>query len=192
MFDPASVKKYKLFRGDARDVLRLFKPGSVHSIFATPAIYTGRADNMTENTALHELFYKVLHDSGSIFTHASNVDMECMGWIRQHDMDCQHYTKSDNFYREFNDIPIERIEDYVKARKLLHEPVDGSNAFLDIMCNFYTPPGGITMDPTMGDGPYVIAALQRGRRAIGVERIDRKYDAALRRIELYADGITVK
>ena len=215
MFDPASVKKYKLFRGDARDVLRTFKPGSVHSIYATPAVYTGLvkflrkssipdsslsaspavdaglAESAAENTALHELFYKVLHESGSLFTNATNVDMERMGWIRQHDLDCQHYTKSNDFYREFNDVPIEKSEDYAKARRIMKVGVDGSNAFLDVMCNFYTPPGGITMDPTMGDGPHVIAALQRGRRAIGIERVDHMYDTAIRRLALYEVGTTV-
>ena len=192
MFDPASVKTYKLFCGDARDVLRSFKSESVHSIFATPAVIIGFAESVTENTALHELFYKVLHKSGSLFTNASNVDMERMGWIRQHDTNYQHYTKSDNFYREFHDTSIEKVEDYAKARKLLNAPVDGSNPFLDIMCNFYTTPGGITMDPTMGDGPHLIAALQRGRRAIGIERVDSWYDRAARRMALYGNGITVK
>ena len=216
MFDPASVKTYKLFHSDARDVLRSFKPGSVHSIFATPAVYTelvkflrkssipdsslsaspavdaGLAESAAENTALHELFFKVLHESGSLFTNATNVNMEKMGWIRQHDLDCQHYTKSDDFYREFNDVPIRRVEDYGKARRFMHSDMEGSNAFLDVMCNFYTPPGGITMDPTMGDGPYVIAALQRGRKAIGIERVDRLYNNAARRLDLYAAGITVK
>lgn len=74
----------------------------------------------------------------------------------------------------------------------MNAPVDGSNTSLDIMCNFYTPPGGITMDPTMGDGPYVIAALQRGRKAIGIERADRLYNDAARRVKLYESGTTVK
>ena len=154
MFDPNTVKTYKLFHGDSRDVLRSFKPGSVHSIFATPTVYTGLVEYVVENTALHELFYKVLHKSGSLFTHAINVDMEKMGWIRQHDLDCQHYTKSDDFYREFHDVPIRKAENYFKARRIMKAGMDGSNPFLDMMCNFYTPPGGITMDSTMGNGPH--------------------------------------
>ena len=190
MFDPEAVKTYKLFYGDARDVLRSFKPGSVHSIFATPAAYTGLEYDV-ENTALHELFYRVLHKSGSLFTNVGNVDMEGMGWIHQHDFHFNHYTKSDSFYREFNDLPLKNIEDYAKARKRgVH--VDGMSQTHDVMCNFYTPPGGITMDPTMGDGPYLIAALQRGRRAIGIERHRGRYDLAVRRLQLYSAGVTVE
>ena len=39
------------------------------------------------------------------------------------------------------------------------------------------------MDTTMGNGSHVIAALQRGRRAIWIERVAGLHDAAVRHLE---------
>jgi len=45
------------------------------------------------------------------------------------------------------------------------------------------PPGGLVVDPFMGSGTTIVAAVRLGRRAIGVE-IDRKYfDIAVKRVE---------
>ena len=190
MFDPDSVKTYKLFHGDSRDVLRRFKPNSIHSIHSTLCVINSD-ESREENTVLHELYYKLLVDSGSLFTHGKIVGLEEMGWIKQYDiLTTDHYTKSDDFYRKFNDTPINETESGSKARIITKTDLYSVDVFDDIMCNFYTPPGGIALDPTMGNGRYVIAALQRGRRGIGIEMVAEQYNMAARRLALYEDGIS--
>ena len=71
MFDPESIATCKLFHGDARDVLHAFKTGTIHSIFSTVAVITNDDGSTDENTTLHELYYKLLTDSGSLFTNPS-------------------------------------------------------------------------------------------------------------------------
>ena len=124
-----------------------------------------------------------------------------VGWIRQNDaMTVLHCTKSDNFYRVFDDAPLVVRED-ADVRKTL--AVRAGNRFIDVkqsgtpedlvcntftppenrfihaqqvgtlndlVCNTFTPPDGITLDPTVGSGTHMAAALQRGRRAIGIDR----------------------
>ena len=178
MFDPESVETYKLFHCDLRDILPTFKLGTIDSIFSTIPVIRNDDDSVDENTTLHKLYYKLLADSGSLFANPSlNIYMESMGWIKQHDVMTKHYTKSDNFYREFHDSPICNVEDYAKARKITNNiEINGVDDFHDMVCNFYTLLCGITMDPTMCNGPHIISALQRGRRSIGIERDVRWYD----------------
>ena len=116
-----------------------------------------------ENTTLHKLYYKLLTYSGSLFINPNlNTDMESMGWIKQHDVMTKHYTKSDNFYREFHDSPICNVDDYAKARKITNNmEINRVDDFHDMMCNFYTPLCGITMYPTMGSDPHIISTFQR-------------------------------
>lgn len=49
----------------------------------------------------------------------------------------------------------------------------------------YTKPGDLVFDPYMGSGACGIAAMQTGRRFVGVEIDAGHYDAAWRRIESY-------
>ena len=44
-------------------------------------------------------------------------------------------------------------------------------------------PGDLVLDPFMGTGSTGVAALQRGRRFIGIEREPKYFDIACQRIE---------
>ena len=46
-----------------------------------------------------------------------------------------------------------------------------------------TPPGGVCLDPFMGSGTTLVAAVRTGRRAIGIEIEPRYFDIAVRRVE---------
>ncbi len=46
-----------------------------------------------------------------------------------------------------------------------------------------TPTGGVVLDPFMGSGTTGVAALQEGRRFIGIELDAGYFDIARRRIE---------
>lgn len=52
-----------------------------------------------------------------------------------------------------------------------------------------TPPGGVTLDPFMGSGTAALAAKAEGFRSIGIERDERYFDIAVKRVRLQ-DGLT--
>ena len=51
------------------------------------------------------------------------------------------------------------------------------------LCRLVTPPGGVVLDPFMGSGSTGVAAIQLGRKFIGIEREERYFDIACKRIE---------
>lgn len=51
------------------------------------------------------------------------------------------------------------------------------------LCRLVTPPGGTVLDPFMGSGSTGVAAVQMGRKFIGIERELKYFDVACRRIE---------
>lgn len=55
-------------------------------------------------------------------------------------------------------------------------------ALLEALIKMHTPPGGIVLDPFMGAGPSMQAAVLNGFRAVGVEREKDYYEDALIRM----------
>jgi site-specific DNA-methyltransferase (adenine-specific) len=55
------------------------------------------------------------------------------------------------------------------------------------LCRHYiensSAPGDLVLDPFMGSGTTVVAALRAGRRAVGVEQDPQWFDVACRRVE---------
>lgn len=58
-------------------------------------------------------------------------------------------------------------------------PLDGVRGLVSNLC----PPGGLILDPFIGSGTTAVAALQLGRRCIGIEEHEEFCDVAVRRIE---------
>ena len=124
------------------------------------------------------MLYDALADSGSLFVAVAEQHAEAYwkmmianepGWIKQNDaMPVLHCTKSDDFYRKFDDAPLVVHEDANTRNMFAHAAQVGP--LEDLVCGAFTPPGGITLDPTAGSGTHLVAALQRGRRAIGIDR----------------------
>ena len=50
-------------------------------------------------------------------------------------------------------------------------------------CKVLVPAGGIILDPFMGSGTTGVAAIQLGRKFIGIEREPKYFDIACQRIE---------
>ena len=210
--DPDDVERYKVLWGDACQVLATFVPGKINSIYAemysTPDLGQSEDEFQAYARRFCTALYNVLDDSGSLFVAVAEPYVEWywgmmkeVGWIRQNDtMPVLHCTKSDNFYRVFDDASLVVRED-ADVRKTLavragNRSIDvqqnsmsedlicsaftpPENRFIyaqqvgtlnDLICSAFTPPDGITLDPTAGSGTHMAAALQRGRRAIGIDR----------------------
>lgn len=61
-------------------------------------------------------------------------------------------------------------------------------ALMRYLLRLVTPPGGHTLDPFLGSGTTIVAALQEGFRATGIELIDEHADIAERRAEIELCG----
>ena len=194
MFDSGRVKRYELLHGDANDVLSTLKPRSIDSVYATPTSHPVLHEHCHPTVDLEaymERFFRLLHDvlkdDGSLFVtlpedSALHRIVCSIGWIRQHDVPFPcHYVKSNGYYST--------VERGFPGRPTDYEAVcpDDNGSFWshDMVCNFFTPPGGVTLDPTVGKGTHVLAALLRGKHAIG---IDRDADSLLR-AEKRIDGM---
>ena len=199
MFDPDSVGMYKLFHGDAVHVLLDFKPNSIHSGFATPGLMSYGSEKIEPwqdffgyRAQWFQLLYDALRYDGSFFMAIDSFHpndgikqlvemMDRIGWINQRNTgfgDAVHWTKSDDFYENYIDEPPAFQEDFgsfmekTNTSMSLQYPVSESdrvNVTSDRICRTYTPPGGITLEPTVGYGRHIAAALQRDRRVIGID-----------------------
>ncbi len=58
---------------------------------------------------------------------------------------------------------------------------------MDMAASTYTPPGGIILDPMCGNGTVLVSALQRRRRALGIEIIPKIASKARERIDKYLE-----
>jgi len=56
-------------------------------------------------------------------------------------------------------------------------------ALMRYLCRLVTPPNGTILDPFMGSGSTIIASLQKGFHAIGIEKESEYLEIAKRRIE---------
>jgi site-specific DNA-methyltransferase (adenine-specific) len=66
---------------------------------------------------------------------------------------------------------------------------------LDLMaylCRLVTPPGGIVLDPFMGSGTTIKAALSEGFNAIGIERDPAYYAMAQHRMDGAQIGLALE
>jgi site-specific DNA-methyltransferase (adenine-specific) len=69
------------------------------------------------------------------------------------------------------------------ARSSNHHPTVKPVALMRWLCRLVTPPGGVILDPFLGSGSTMIAALQEGFRCIGIEREAEYVTIARRRVE---------
>lgn len=64
-----------------------------------------------------------------------------------------------------------------------HHPTVKPVSLMRWLCRLVTPPGGLVLDPFLGSGTTMIAALQEGFRCIGIEREPEYVELARRRVE---------
>jgi site-specific DNA-methyltransferase (adenine-specific) len=68
-------------------------------------------------------------------------------------------------------------------------PTQKPTEIIDPLISYSIPMGGIALDPFMGSGTTGVAAIQLGRKFIGIEREPKYFDIACKRIEqAYAQG----
>ena len=64
-----------------------------------------------------------------------------------------------------------------------HHPTVKPLALMRWLCRLITPPGGIVLDPFLGSGSTMAAALAEGFRCVGIEREPEFVELARRRVE---------
>ena len=68
-------------------------------------------------------------------------------------------------------------------------PTQKPVALMAWLIRSHTKPGDLVLDPYMGSGPTLRAAMDLSRRAIGIEMEERYCEAAVRRLEEAFDGV---
>lgn len=76
----------------------------------------------------------------------------------------------------------------VSPNKKIH-PTQKPTALLRDLIEVYTIPGETVLDPAMGSGSSIVAALQTGRKAIGIEKDESTYGKALAWIKETTDEL---
>jgi len=74
-----------------------------------------------------------------------------------------------------------RVENYGTTKN--NHPTVKPTDLMRYLINLVTPPNGTILDPFMGSGTTGVAALQMGRKFIGIEREPKYFDIACKRIE---------
>ena len=206
MIDPDLINTCEIFLGDSMKVMKTIKSDSVDFIHA--GLYN--RDQWTDSKIEH--YYKhlkrILRSTGSImdelFTpyisedheHRDQCDIaKSVGLILQQDTMCTHFTKSDNFYRGYSSpdkLIYEQYDNGIPRKRLVNGVMKQfgratAGTFMDTSASTYTPPGGIVFDPMCGMGSEMIAALQRGRRAIGIDIDEYSVNSCRERIQKYLE-----
>lgn len=102
----------------------------------------------------------------------------------------------DNAGRDFADFELAWTNLDMVARRFVMRPMnmDGGKVHptqkpvaLMRWCLAFLPAGSTVLDPFMGSGSTLVAAVREGRAAIGIERSERHFNTAVRRVrEAYA------
>jgi site-specific DNA-methyltransferase (adenine-specific) len=98
-------------------------------------------------------------------------------------------TSSEN-YREFEDKPAKKLPElrvpssWQKFNtEVGHHPTQKPVALMEYLIKTYTNEGQTVLDFTMGSGTTGVAAMNLGRKFIGIEKDEKYFDIATKRIE---------
>jgi DNA modification methylase len=110
-------------------------------------------------------------------------------WRHQHEL-----VLAGRWRESFADIRGRLYSDVIKvpatSSRSREHPVEKPVGLLAQLIEPITPDGGLVLDPFMGGGSTLFAAKSLGRRAIGVEIEERYCEAAARRLDQTALGLT--
>ena len=206
MIDPDSIKTCEIFDGDSLEVMKDIKSNSVDCINA--ALYNRKRWTDTMMERYFESLKRILKDTGSILmaellpdlssntndNASSMIAQQDVGLILQHDSVYTHYTKSDKFFRGYNSpkTPIYEKNNGLPSQRMINGKMETFGPqipgfYMDLIASTYVPPGGILFDPMCGRGSEMIAALQRNKRAIGIDIDPDSTKYARERIKKYLE-----
>jgi len=93
------------------------------------------------------------------------------------------FNKSKSFNNEYYPTSIITVSNGDRTRpEVGHHPTQKPVALYEYLIKTYTNPGDTVMDFVMGSGTTGVAAIQTGRKFIGVERERKYFDVAVKRI----------
>lgn len=79
-------------------------------------------------------------------------------------------------------LDVKHESTFYTSTEFTRHPTQKSVAALSCLVKTYTNPGDIVIDPFMGSGSTGVAAVRQGRKFIGIEREQKWFDVACRRI----------
>lgn len=93
-------------------------------------------------------------------------------------IDAGHYVSEDGGPRMMRSV-IYQPNEHGRAVHPTQKPVD----LIRPLIRYSVPPGGTVLDPFAGSASHGLASLDEGRRYIGIERDERYFDLACKRLE---------
>lgn len=96
-------------------------------------------------------------------------------------------TRKTEYFQEWGDYP-KSVLDFASEGKTVH-PTQKPVALMEYLIRTYTNEGDTVLDNTMGSGTTGVASVNTGRQFIGIERDDKYFAIAQKRIEdaMYGD-----
>ena len=202
MHEPVIIGNATLYLGDCREVIEAIGP--IDSLVSDPPYGMGFQSNHrtekhakianddTEELLIWACGLKPSH-SAYIFCRWDNLasvpkPKSCVTWVKNNwsmgDLQHEHgrQTEVALFYPgPEHDWPSGRPSDVVYAARTDNtwHPTEKPVSLMQKVCGWTR---GTILDPFMGSGTTGVAALQMGRKFIGIEREPRYFEAACRRI----------
>lgn len=193
---------YTLHQGDCLDVLRTLDAGSVDLIVTDPP-YPKEYEHLYG--AMAKEAKRVLRRGGSLVTLCGHYQMARVlpamaehlkyRWCVKYDQPGSHARMAMGILVTWKPLlwyvnealsPRRNVTDSVigkKRSKTSGHPWEQEMGYALWAIQNLTDPGDLVLDPFMGSGTTGVAALQEGRRFIGVELDAGYFDIARRRIE---------
>lgn len=195
--EPVIIGNATLYLGDCRDVLPTLD--KVDAVVTDPPYGIGYTGNGGKGWANHnaewdgEIPFVTLQEirdmsvpkiiwGGNYFTDILPPTMQWLVW----DKGQRDFSLADCEFAWSSQQKASRIFTYSRGKALQDGKVHPTQKPIELMkwCINHLPEGSNTiLDPFMGSGTTGVAAVQMGRRFIGIEREPKYFDIACKRIE---------
>jgi len=127
-----------------------------------------------------------MNEKGLVFFHSVIWDKKNpgLGWRfrRQHEMVMVAHKKGGKLAWSNADVAVPNVISIMPPRDRVH-PNEKPLSLVERFITWTTSQGDMVLDPFMGSGTTLIAAIRTGRRAIGIEIDERHFRTAVERVK---------